>query len=111
VGRYILTPDIMPVLAQTGQDARGEIQLTDAIAKLLAKKTVLSLEFEGQRYDCGSKLGFLQATVGYALKHSEVGSDFRKYLDSLVSPMHASERASEAIAMAQNPIRKLRDGG
>ena len=111
VGRYILTPDIMPVLEHTKQDARGEIQITDAIAKLLAKKTVLSLEFEGQRYDCGSKLGFLQATVQYALKHPEVRSDFRKYLDSLYGPMRASERASEAIAVANNPIRKLRDGG
>lgn len=111
VGRYILTPDIMPVLEHTAEDARGEIQLTDAIAKLLAKTTVLSLEFEGQRYDCGSKLGFLQATVGYALKHPEVSSDFRKYLDSLYGSMHASERASEAIVVAHNPTRKLRDGG
>ena len=82
----------MLVLEHTAEDARGEIQLTDAIAKLLGKKTVLSLEFEGTRYDCGSKLGFLQATVDYALKHPEVSADFEKYLE-LVATRHGEPKA------------------
>jgi UTP--glucose-1-phosphate uridylyltransferase len=85
VGRYILPPDIMVILENTRQGAGGEIQLTDAIAKLLTKRTVLSLEFEGKRYDCGSKLGYLQATVEYALEHPELRQDFERYLHGLMA--------------------------
>ncbi len=85
VGRYILPPEIMRLLEATGSGAGGEIQLTDAIAKLLEKKTVLCLEFEGKRYDCGSKLGYLQATVEYALKHLELKGEFEQYLQSFAS--------------------------
>lgn len=82
VGRYILTPRIFDILEKTGEGAGGEIQLTDAIAKLLDYETVFAYEFEGKRYDCGSKLGYLIATVEYALKHPEVKDAFKSYLDS-----------------------------
>ena len=84
VGRYILTPAIFGFLAETGRGAGGEIQLTDAIAELLKHEQVLAYEFKGKRYDCGSKLGYLQATVEYALEHDELGADFRKYLQGFV---------------------------
>lgn len=80
VGRYILPPEIIPILEQTGTGAGGEIQLTDAIAKLMESREVMGLEFEGVRYDCGSKLGYLQATVEYALKHDDLSDEFAAYL-------------------------------
>ncbi len=83
VGRYVLTPGIFEKLASTGRGAGNEIQLTDAIARLMANEPVHVLPFEGIRYDCGSKLGYLQATVEYGLRHPELGSDFRAYLKSL----------------------------
>jgi len=64
----------------TGTGAGGEIQLTDAISKLLKKEEVYSLAFEGKRYDCGSKIGYLQATVEYALKHPDLKDEFSNYL-------------------------------
>ena len=83
VGRYILTPRIFELLETTGKGAGGEIQLTDAIASLLKEEQVLAHRFKGKRYDCGSKLGYLQATVEYALKHPELQEDFASYLDAL----------------------------
>lgn len=83
VGRYILTPRIFDLLEGTEKGAGNEIQLTDAIAKLLTDQRVLSYNFEGRRFDCGSKLGYLKAQVEYALEHEEVGEDFRNYLRSL----------------------------
>ena len=83
VGRYILTPEIFHFLENTHRGAGGEIQLTDAIAMLLREQTVLAYQFQGKRYDCGSKLGYLMATVEYALKHHEVGEPFKQYLESL----------------------------
>ncbi len=83
VGRYIFTPVIFDCLKRTGQGAGGEIQLTDAIAKLLELEPVLAYEFEGKRYDCGSKLGYLQATVEYALRHPELKDAFANYLRSM----------------------------
>ena len=80
VGRYILTPRIFDKLLATQPGAGGEIQLTDGIAALLAEETVLALPFAGTRYDCGSKLGYLKATVELASKHHEVGRDFAAYL-------------------------------
>ncbi|MBT8420126.1 MAG: UTP--glucose-1-phosphate uridylyltransferase GalU [Gammaproteobacteria bacterium] len=80
VGRYILTPGIFDQLADLGRDDNGEIQLTDGIARLLAHERVLALEFTGQRYDCGDKLGFLKATVEYAIKHPELKDEFLDYL-------------------------------
>ena len=80
VGRYILTPAIFDKIQNTERGAGGEIQLTDAIASLLKDETVLAYEFEGKRYDCGSKLGFLIATVEQALLHKELKDDFLAYL-------------------------------
>ncbi len=80
VGRYLLTPRIFDLLQTTPRGAGNEIQLTDAIAMLLQEEQVLAYEFEGRRYDCGSKLDYLIATVEYGLKHKELGADFRDYL-------------------------------
>jgi UTP--glucose-1-phosphate uridylyltransferase len=80
VGRYILTPRIFDLLESTPRGAGGEIQLTDAIAALLKEEQVLAYEFKGERYDCGSKLGYLKATVEYALQHDELNEEFRDYL-------------------------------
>ncbi|WP_420475292.1 UTP--glucose-1-phosphate uridylyltransferase GalU [Noviherbaspirillum sp. ST9] len=83
VGRYVLTPDIFQHLRELQPGAGGEIQLTDGIASLLARETVLAYQFEGIRYDCGSKLGYLQATVQFALRHPEVRDEFRSFLQNL----------------------------
>jgi UTP--glucose-1-phosphate uridylyltransferase len=83
VGRYVLTPAIFDVLRTTQRGAGNEIQLTDAIASLREQEQVLSYSFEGRRYDCGSKIGYLQATVDFALEHEELASDFKNYLKQL----------------------------
>jgi UTP--glucose-1-phosphate uridylyltransferase len=80
VGRYILPGEIMGILEKTERGAGGEIQLTDAIAKLLDRQQVLAYEFEGKRYDCGSKIGYLEATIDYAVKHPELAGDFARLL-------------------------------
>jgi UTP--glucose-1-phosphate uridylyltransferase len=80
VGRYVLSPRIFGFLLETQAGAGREIQLTDAIARLLEHEAVYAYEFEGRRYDCGSKLGYLEATVDYALRHKEVAQEFRAYL-------------------------------
>lgn len=80
VGRYILTPRIFALLETTVRGAGGEIQLTDAIEALLQQEAVLAYRFSGKRYDCGSKFGYLKATVEYALKHPELSVDFKRYL-------------------------------
>ena len=85
VGRYLLSPRIFELLAQTGPGAGGEIQLTDAIAALLKQEQVLCYRFQGQRYDCGSKLGFIQATVDFALADPTLSGPFRDHLTSLLS--------------------------
>jgi len=84
VGRYVLTPAIFDLLVETGRGSGGEIQLTDAIAALLASEKVFAYEFQGTRYDCGTKLGYLKATVEYGLRHEELGGRFEKYLLELV---------------------------
>jgi UTP--glucose-1-phosphate uridylyltransferase len=83
VGRYILTPRIFHHLERIQAGAGGEIQLTDAIAALLHEQQVLAYQFDGTRYDCGSKLGYLKATVEHALKHPELSREFSNYLSSL----------------------------
>jgi len=80
VGRYILTPRIFAMLERVNPGAGGEIQLTDAIAALLKEERVVAHRFEGTRYDCGSKLGYLAATVALGLKHPEVGGQFEALL-------------------------------
>jgi len=84
VGRYVLTPGIYRKLESTPRGAGGEIQLTDGIAALLADEAVYAYAFEGKRYDCGSKLGYLEATVEFGLKHAELGEKFSKYLTEIV---------------------------
>ena len=83
VGRYILTPRIFDLLTDLPRGAGGEIQLTDAIARLLQHEPVWAHAFDGVRYDCGSKLGYLEATVAYGLKHPEVGADFTALLQRM----------------------------
>jgi len=87
VGRYILTPKIFQLLETVGRGAGGEIQLTDAIAKLLECELVYAYRLQKKRYDCGSKLGYLEATVDHALQHPEVAEGFRAYLRTLGSSL------------------------
>src|SRR5262245_21127606 len=82
IGRYVLTPRIFELLAEVVPGAGGEIQLTDAISALLSHERVLAVRLHGRRYDCGSKLGYLQATLEYGLRHAETGADFSRYLKS-----------------------------
>lgn len=81
VGRYVLTPAVFDLLADARPGRGGEIQLTDAIARLLLQERVLAMRLHGRRYDCGSKLGYLEATVELGLKHPETGVEFRRYLE------------------------------
>ena len=81
-GRYILTPGIFAELQSLPRGVGGEIQLTDGIANLLRREKVFAYRYEGTRYDCGSKLGFLQATVDLGENHSEVGAEFKAWLDA-----------------------------
>lgn len=83
VGRYVLTPRIFHHLARLGKGAGGEIQLTDGIAALMAEEQVLAYRYHGKRYDCGSKIGYLEATLAMARKHPEVGEQFEALLQSL----------------------------
>ena len=83
VGRYILNPRIFHFIENTQKGAGGEIQLTDAIGGLLSEEQVFAYPFEGIRYDCGSKLGYLQANVELGLKHPEIGEEFKQYLKNL----------------------------
>ena len=82
IGRYVLTPRVFELLAAVTPGAGGEIQLTDAISALLAEEHVLAVRLPGRRFDCGSKLGYLQAMVELGLRHEEVGAAFARYLDS-----------------------------
>ena len=87
VGRYLLSGSIFEELAEVGAGAGGEIQLTDGIARLMRREPVHAFQFEGKRYDCGSKLGYLQATVEYGLRHSSLGADFADYLKRFVATL------------------------
>lgn len=84
IGRYIFTPSIFDHLRTLSPGAGSELQLTDAIASMLKHETVLAYQFEGKRYDCGSKLGYLEATVDFALKHPEVKEKFRHLLKEMI---------------------------
>ena len=85
VGRYLLEPSIFNILKETRKGAGGEIQLTDALAKQAKIEKLLAYKFDGKRYDCGSKLGYLEATVELAMKHQSVGKSFSKYLKELMA--------------------------
>jgi len=95
-GRYILTPAIFEHIRSQKAGVGGELQLTDGISSLLDKETVYALQYEGKRYDCGSKEGFLEATVELALQHPEVGVHFRNYLDNLQIGWSGRERRKQA---------------
>ncbi len=82
-GRYILTPGVFDEIRNQPQGVGGEIQLTDAIARLMAREAVYAFRYDGKRYDCGSKEGFLEATVELALQHPQVGAAFREYLKTV----------------------------
>lgn len=83
LGRYILTPDIFPILAETEPGKGGEIQLTDALKTLAEKRRLEAYDFEGDRYDVGNKLGFLKASVEFALRRDDLGEEFKDYLNNL----------------------------
>lgn len=83
VGRYVLTPRIFHHLTRIGKGSGGEIQLTDGIAALLAEEQVLAYRYQGKRYDCGSKLGYLEATVEFGLRHPDVGIEFAALLEKM----------------------------
>ena len=85
VGRYLLSGSIFEKLRNIGRGAGGEIQLTDGIAALIADEPVHAYRFEGKRYDCGNKLGYLEATVEYGIRHPELGDQFAKYLEAFVA--------------------------
>ncbi len=92
IGRYILTPDIFTNLRGQGEGAGGEIQLTDAIATEISKgESVYGYRFQGQRYDCGSKAGFLQATVAFALEREDLRDELSQYLEELIVARRAAE--------------------
>ena len=83
MGRYIIEPRIFSILAETGPGAGGEIQLTDALRQLCREQAVYGLAFQGKRYDVGDKLGYLQATVEFALARPDLAEGFREYLRSV----------------------------
>lgn len=83
IGRYVLTPDLFDVLRNVPVDAKGEIQITNGLRMLLKQRPIYACKFEGTRYDAGNKLGFLKATVEFALKRKDLGDEFRAYLKTL----------------------------
>ena len=91
VGRYILPATIFDLLSRTATGAGGEIQLTDAIAALLQQEPVMACEFNGTRYDCGSRLGYLQANVALGLENEEFGEEFTEYLKQILAPRDGLE--------------------
>ncbi|UMR33417.1 UTP--glucose-1-phosphate uridylyltransferase GalU [Massilia sp. MB5] len=91
VGRYVLTARVFDYLETLGAGTGGEIQLTDGIAALMQAERVLAYRYEGQRYDCGSKLGYLKATLAMGLKHEETGKAFRAYLNEIHSQLEGAQ--------------------
>ena len=85
LGRYIIRPEIFGILEHTAPGKGGEIQLTDALKELARQQAVYAYDFEGERYDLGDKLGFLKATVEFALRREDLGAPFKKYLKDLVA--------------------------
>jgi UTP--glucose-1-phosphate uridylyltransferase len=111
VGRYVLTPRLFDHLRRIGQGAGGEIQLTDGIASLMGQEAVYAHRFVGKRYDCGSKLGYLEATVEQALRHPALHKDFRNYLIRLSHQLepggaHAEGAGAGGKATASKPAAK-----
>ena len=122
VGRYVLAPAIFEHLERIGQGAGGEIQLTDGIAALMREEAVYAYRFNGKRYDCGSKLGYLQATVEYALSHPALGKEFRKYVKGLdvnaaefreesAQPQRSASEAAERTGGRRRAARRANGNG
>jgi len=112
VGRYLLAPSIFEHLENIGQGAGGEIQLTDGIARLMREEAVYAYRFEGKRYDCGSKLGYLQATVAYALDHAQLGKPFRAHLLELAGQLRRQRpKAKRPVKVARKVGRKRKTAG
>ena len=109
VGRYVLTPAIFDYLRQIGRGAGGEIQLTDGIARLLGSEAVYAHRFEGKRFDCGSKLGYLQATVEHALAHPELKRAFRGYLLKLAKGLDQAPAAPRQGACPSRQVNQFTD--
>jgi len=108
VGRYVLAPAIFEHLERLGRGAGGEIQLTDGIASLMREEAVYAYRFAGKRYDCGSKLGYLQATVEYALGHAALGREFRRYLQGLdIAAAAAAATATRAAPVTEPAAGKI----
>ncbi|MEO6259432.1 MAG: UTP--glucose-1-phosphate uridylyltransferase GalU [Thermoanaerobaculia bacterium] len=95
IGRYILPPEIFSLLEKTERGAGGEIQLTDALRELVRSGDFYGYVFDGQRYDAGEKLGYLKATVDYALRHPTLGAEFRDHLETLSPPAKKRRPASK----------------
>ncbi len=104
VGRYILTPTIFDHLRSIQAGAGGEIQLTDGIAALLEDERVLAYAFEGRRYDCGSKLGYLQAAVDFGLKHAEMGEEFAAFVRERAQRL--DEAQTPGLVAAKGALRR-----
>ena len=96
VGRYILSPRIFDHLANAQPGKGGEIQLTDAIASLLKQEQVLAYQFQGTRYDCGSKIGYLKATIAFAMSHPDVSEEFIAHLRGVAATLPTIERGRAA---------------
>lgn len=86
MGRYILRPEIFDILKELPPDSNGEIQLTDAIKIMNQSQTVLAYQFQGKRYDIGSKVGFIRATIDFALQRPDLQEDILKYLKEVIAP-------------------------
>jgi UTP--glucose-1-phosphate uridylyltransferase len=106
VGRYVLTAGIFDQLRQVGRGAGGEIQLTDGIARLLHREAVYAHRFSGKRFDCGSKLGYLQATVEYALSHPELSRTFRQYLLRLARTLPRTPMRKRSLSVNDRVDRR-----
>jgi UTP--glucose-1-phosphate uridylyltransferase len=104
VGRYVLTPAIFERLENIGTGAGGEIQLTDAISALLEQEQILAYRYEGQRFDCGSKLGYLKAAVAMGFKHKEVGTGFAQFLQEFTSQNDLAQ-AAQPRARRPSPLK------
>jgi UTP--glucose-1-phosphate uridylyltransferase len=103
VGRYVFSPRLLDCLENLEPGSGNEIQLTDGIARLLAHEPVFAYSYVGKRYDCGSKLGYLEATVDFALKHPQLGADFQE----LVERVAAAQMPDSAAAGGQRGPRHL----
>ena len=106
VGRYVLTPSIFEHLERIGRGAGGEIQLTDGIASLMREEAVYAYRFSGKRYDCGSKLGYLQATVEFALNHPSLGREFRQYLQTVTKSASTPARRTRRTSRSRKSTKK-----